>query len=401
MLLSLEPFGDQSALQRRIDDLKQARVATRLVFFLAGSGLAAWAPLVPFAKLRTGIDEATLGLLLLSLGLGSILAMPIAGFLVSRNGARPVIMLAAATLLVALPALTMVSDVTLLALVLLLFGAGVGSVDVAMNIQAIEVEKQSGVSLMSGFHGLFTLGSIFGAGGVTLMLANGLSPTLATCAISAATLAMLVATYPNLLTRSAQAKAARKGFAWPSGALLALAVLSFAAFLAEGVILDWSALFLVEKHEMNPAYGGLGYAVFAVAMTAGRLAGDRIVERFGGIKTIVLGAAVAALGYGWVVFAPGPVWSLVGFAAIGLGASNIVPVFFAAAGRQDHDAGMSISTITSFGYAGILAGPAIVGLIAQLSGLQSAFLAMAIVMAAIGLAGPAAVRFSSKRRVRI
>lgn len=264
-------------------ELKKAKIATRLIFLLAGAGLAAWAPLVPFAKIALGVDEATLGMLLLCLGLGSITAMPLAGALVPKLGARVVIAVSACVIIVALPLLTLAQSVPQLAIGLALFGAGVGAVDVAMNIHAIEVEKRSGVSLLSGFHGLFTLGSIFGAGGMSLMLIVGLNSTIATVVLSISMLCLLSLSFPHLMAETAEpTKRKDTRFALPGARPIVISLLCFLAFLAEGVVLDWGALLLIDQHQLDPGYGGLGYAAFAVAMTAGRLTGDRVVTRFGG-----------------------------------------------------------------------------------------------------------------------
>ncbi|WP_156385749.1 MFS transporter [Devosia sp. Root685] len=373
-------------------ELKKAKIATRLIFLLAGAGLAAWAPLVPFAKIALGVDEATLGMLLLCLGLGSITAMPLAGALVPKLGARVVIAVSACVIIVALPLLTLAQSVPQLAIGLALFGAGVGSVDVAMNIHAIEVEKRSGVSLLSGFHGLFTLGSIFGAGGMSLMLIVGLNSTIATVVLSISMLCLLSMSFPHLMAETAEpTKRKDTRFALPGARLIVISLLCFLAFLAEGVVLDWGALLLIDQHQLHPGYGGLGYAAFAVAMTAGRLTGDRVVTKFGGGVTALVGGLLAAAGYVWVVVSPDPTTALIGFATIGLGASNIVPVFFSAAGRMDGSgSGMALSMVTSFGYAGILVGPAVIGFMAEWLGIGTAFLAMAIIMLAISAIGPAA-----------
>ena len=174
--------------------------STRIVFFIAGFGMAAWAPLVPYAKERAELNDGVLGLLLLCLGAGSMVAMPVAGALAARFGCRSVIVVSSALLCLSLPLLAIVSSLPLLVASLLVFGAAVGSMDVTMNIQAIIVERASRRTMMSGFHGLFSLGGIAGAAGVAGLLWAGASPLAAMlCVVGGIALALAMAC-PNLLS---------------------------------------------------------------------------------------------------------------------------------------------------------------------------------------------------------
>ena len=176
------------------------------MFFIAGFVMAAWAPLVPFAKARAAIDDGVLGLILLCLGVGSIVTMPLAGALAARFGCRLVITASAVLLCLTLPLLATVAGPPLLVAAVLVFGAGVGALDVAINIQAIIVERASGRAMMSGFHGQFSLGGIAGAAGVTALLGAGSSPLAATLCVSAAILVLLVMAAPYLLPYGAQTR---------------------------------------------------------------------------------------------------------------------------------------------------------------------------------------------------
>jgi predicted MFS family arabinose efflux permease len=362
------------------------QLSTRLVFFIAGFGMAAWAPLVPFAKARVGIGEGTLGLLLLCLGLGSIAAMPIAGALAARFGCRRVIGASVVLLCLTLPLLAAVSSPPPLVAALALFGAAVGSLDVAMNIQAIIVERDSGRAMMSGFHGLFSLGGIAGAAGVTALLGVGASPFLATLAVIVIVGVVLAMAAPHLLRYGSK----RQGpaFALPHGVVLFIGVLCFVMFLTEGAVLDWSAVFLVSVRDMEPSYAGLGYAAFASTMTVGRLLGDRIVRRFGGARIIVIGGMCAAAGFALATLAPSWQAALLGYALVGAGCSNIVPVLFTSVGRQTvMPEDVAVPAITTLGYAGILAGPAAIGFIAHAASLPAAFLVVALSLVGVAASG--------------
>jgi predicted MFS family arabinose efflux permease len=360
------------------------QTATRIAFFVAGFGMAAWAPLVPFAKARTGVEEGALGLLLLCLGAGSIISMPIAGALAGRYGCRIVLLVSSLLICLTMPLLATASAMPILFITLFVFGAGVGSADCVTNIQAVIVERASGRTLMSGFHGLFSVGGIVGAGGVAAFLSLGAAPlTAILCVIIAIIVAMIFAA-PNLLPYGSQGDG--PAFAVPHGVVLFIAVLCFIVFLAEGAVLDWSAVFLTSVHRADPAYAGLGYAAFATTMTIGRLAGDMIVRRAGSTNIIIYGGLCAAAGFAIATF--GSAWEagLVGYALVGAGCANIAPILYTAVGRQtlmpEHLAVPAISTI---GYAGILAGPAVIGFVAHGSSLSTAFLMVAALL--VGVAG--------------
>ena len=362
------------------------QISTRIAFFIAGFGLAAWAPLVPYAKARAGLDEATLGLLLLCLGAGSILAMPIAGLLATRFGCRNVTIGGTLLICLALPLLATASSIPLLIATLFIFGAGLGVVDSTVNLQAVIVERASGRNMMSGFHGLFSVGGIAGAAGVSALLALGLSPLWAIAVVIVLILGALAKAAPHLLPYGSESSG--PAFAIPHGVVLFIGALCFIVFLAEGAMLDWSAVFLTTEKSMGDAYAGLGYAAFALTMTAGRLFGDTVVKRLGPTRVIVMGGLFAALGMGLATLAPGWEVALLGYALVGVGCSNIVPVLYSAVGKQtvmpEH---IAVPAITTLGYAGILAGPAAIGFIAHASSLSAAFLLITALLVAVAISG--------------
>lgn len=364
-------------------DRAETRLATRLCFFAAGFAMACWAPLVPFAKANVGVGDGELGLLLLCLGIGSVVAMPLTGWFSARIGAKPMILTGGLGMVLTLPALALAGSAPALGLALLLFGASLGTIDVAMNVHGIEVERAAGRPLMSGFHGMFSVGGFVGAGGMTLLLSAGLAPLPSTLVGSALTLAAILVAGPRLLE-------ARGGepvpFVLPHGIVLLLAGLSAITFLVEGAILDWSALLIVGKGLVGAAQGGLGYMLFAIAMTVGRFSGDRIVARVGGFRILVAGGLLTIAGFALLLTAPWTPMALAGFVLIGLGASNIVPVLFSLAGRQTAmPEGLAVAAVTTAGYAGILLGPAAVGFVAHSASLPAAFWLLALLIALVPL----------------
>ena len=362
-----------------------AQTATRLAFLVAGLAIAAWAPLVPYAKARLGVSDGALGLLLLCLGAGSTIAMPIAGALCGRIGCRQVLLAGTALACIMLPPLAILSSIPLMAAALFLFGAGVGSIDCAVNVQAVLVQQAAGRPLMSGFHGLFSIGGIAGAGATSLLLGWGVTPLQATLLAAVLAAALIIAARPGLLPTPAPEPGAF--LVLPRGPVLLLAALCFIMFLTEGAMLDWGALFLTTERGVAESHAGFGYAVFAGVMTIGRLTGDRVVQRLGGRRVTALGASLAAAGLLLAVLAPSWQAALVGYALVGAGCSNIVPVLFSAAGRQtampEHAA---VTALTTLGYAGILTGPALIGFAAHATSLTTAFLALAAALLAVALA---------------
>ncbi|AZC32202.1 MFS transporter [Pseudomonas chlororaphis] len=372
--------------QQQISPGRLEQMATRIAFFIAGFGIAAWAPLVPYAKARAGLDEGTLGLLLLCLGVGSILAMPIAGVLAGRFGCRRVMAAGSLLICLALPLLATVSTVPLLIAGLFMFGAGLGTVDSTVNLQAVIVERASGRPMMSGFHGLFSLGGIVGAAGVSAMLGLGLSPLGATLVVVALLVVALLKAAPHMLPYGSQSSG--PAFAVPHGVVLFIGCLCFVVFLAEGAVLDWSAVFLSAERQVDAAYAGLGYAAFALTMTVGRLTGDTIVHKLGAKRVIVMGGSVAAAGLLLATLAPAWEAALVGYALVGVGCSNIVPVLYTAVGKQTlMPEAIAVPAITTLGYAGILAGPALIGFIAHGSSLSIAFGLIAVMLIGVAASG--------------
>ncbi|MDR6530217.1 putative MFS family arabinose efflux permease [Caulobacter rhizosphaerae] len=349
-----------------------ARLSTRLSFLVAGFSIASWAPLVPFAKARLAVDDGAMGLLLLCLGLGSVVAMSATGALSARHGSRPIIIVGGLGVAVFLPLLAMAASPLALGAALVVFGAALGSLDVAMNIQAIDVERASGRPLMSGFHALFSIGGFAGASAMTFMLSLGAAPTVAALVNGVLMLAAMGLAAPRLLR--AKGDPAGPLLVVPRGPVLLLSALAAATFLAEGAMLDWSALLITQAGLVSVARGGLGYMLFALAMTAGRLVGDMTVARLGDLAVLRWGGGLAVLGFLVLLVAPIAWIGLAGFALIGLGAANIVPVLFRLAGAQQAmPAAQAISALTTIGYAGILVGPAGLGAVAKAVGLGGAF----------------------------
>lgn len=362
--------------------ITRQKKSTRFAFFIAGFGMAAWAPLVPYAKARADLSEGTLGLLLLCLGLGSMISMPIVGALAARYGCKRLITIAALVVCLTLPLLTVVSSLPLLALVLFIFGAGVGSIDCVVNMQAVIVERNAGKTMMSGFHGLFSLGGVLGAVSVSAMLAVGLSPLTATLFVVAVLLVALYLAAPHLLSSGVESFG--PPFAVPHGVVLFIGLICFVVFLTEGAMLDWSAVFLIESKHLSSEHSGLGYAAFACTMTLGRLTGDLLIKRFGSSNVVFFGTLSSAFGLAIAILIPGMIAALIGFMLVGIGCANIAPVMFSMAGRQTvMPESAAVPAISTMGYAGILMGPAFIGFIAHATALTFALIVVAVLLVCV------------------
>jgi len=355
------------------------KTATRTIFFVAGLVTATWAVIVPFARFNTGVNEGVLGTLLLCLGFGAMAAMPVTGMLTTRYGCRRVIIAAAIVIMLSMPFLAFVSTPLLLGISLFVFGTGIGVTDCAMNVQAILVEKKAQRPLMSGFHGMYSVGGIAGAGLMTGLLSSGLSILSSTLVLITLVLLLLLLSFRQLLPYANPSEG--PAFAVPKGTVLILGLICFIIFMAEGTVLDWSAVYLVDSRNVAESLGGLGFAAFATAMTAGRLTGDYIVARLGALAVVLAGAVAAMAGF-VIIICSTPVWLLLtGYLLIGIGCANIVPVMFSQTGRQKSmPQTVAVPAVTTLGYIGVLAGPAIIGYIAHHSTLEHGFIFVIVLL---------------------
>ena len=360
--------------------------AARAFFFIGGFGTATWAPLVPLLRERLMVGDDVLGMLLLCIGVGSLLTMPLSGALAMRLGCRRVVMTASILFAAILLLVSCVDALSLAVPIVLIFGAVMGCIDVVVNIVAVLVEKGIGRRIMSGMHAFWSLGGFAGAGlyGVWVGLL-GLTPFQST-AIAAGLILLLTAVYGRYLIPYGGGGGAL--LALPRGIIVFVGMTAFIAFLSEGAVMDWGGVYLTTVRGMDLALAGTGYSVFSAAMLTMRFLGDRVVQRIGALPVAVGGALLAFGGILFVMFAPVDALLYVGFFAIGIGSANIVPVFFSLMGRQNvMPVSAAVSAVSTMGYLGILAGPAAIGFVSSLTTLQTAFAmlaALSILQATIG-----------------
>ncbi|MDT7840424.1 MFS transporter [Streptomyces justiciae] len=361
--------------------LRAARAATYVYFVLCGTLMGTWVVQIPAIEERVGISHATLGGLLVVLGLGAFVGMQVAGPLTDRLGARIVVpaggVLCGATLI--LPGLA--HDPWTLGGALLVFGLCNGCLDVSMNAHAVHVEKAYGRPVMSGFHATFSVGGVLAALAGAGAASAGLPPAAAMTAMGAAGVAIALIAARALLPAAASPEAPTES-GRATGRVWLLAVLALMVMLCEGAANDWSALHLKDVLGASAGTAAFAYGTFAAAMTIGRLLADRLSARFGSLAILRHGAAMAAVGITLVALGPWLWAAFTGWALFGLGLSGCVPQLFSAAGHTaPAAAGANVSRVAGLGYVGMLAGPAVIGWLTHLLALNHTFILLTLLCA--------------------
>lgn len=352
---------------------RATQMATRAVFFIGGFGTASWAPLVPLLKERLGIAEDVLGMMLLCIGIGSLLMMPLSGAAAMRLGCRRVLTAGSIVFAMLLLCLSQVGEIHLAVPLLLLFGATMGTIDVVVNIQAVIVEKAAGRRLMSGMHALWSVGGFAGAGIYGIWVGTlGLTPFVSTVIAAGIMAAIILFVSRWLLPYGGDAGG--KLIALPHGIVTFVGIISCIAFLCEGAIMDWSGVFLTQVRGLDLSLAGTGFTVFSLAMLTMRLLGDWLTQKIGQ-KTVVLGGSMLAfLGFVLIITMKLQILLYLGFFLVGIGCANIVPVFYSLLGKQHvMPVSLAVPAVSTLGYLGVLMGPAAIGFIAHQTSLYAAF----------------------------
>ncbi|TXI04861.1 MAG: MFS transporter [Pseudorhodobacter sp.] len=358
---------------------RRARWAVAAMFAANGLAMGAWAPQIPPLMPRHQIGEAVLGLVILCLGLGAVAAMLVSGRLIARFGGRLVLRGFAFALIPTLPLIVLAPSLPLLVLAALLFGAIAGSLDVAMNAAAVQVERRLGRAIMSVSHGFWSLGGFIGAGAGGWIMAQW--GAMAQALIVAGVIAVLVGVAARFLLQDEVAMAQAegpKGFLPRDPGLWLIGLLALFCMVPEGAVMDWAAVYLGQELGADTFRAGLGFAVFAGAMAVMRFSGDMVRNRLGAVKTLRISGLAGAAGLLIAALAPTELVALAGFALAGLGVANLAPVMYSAAGNHPGlPSGVAISAVTTVGYAGILVAPAVIGFIAEHIGFRITYAALA------------------------
>ncbi len=351
--------------------------AVSALFFANGMSTGAWAPQIPLLLPRHQITESTLGLLILFFGVGAVGAMLGAGRLIATYGSRSIARAFALALVPCLPLVVLAPNLPILALTLVLFGGFLGTMDVAMNANAVAVEARLGRAVMSSFHGFWSLGGFFGAGAIGWLVARTDALTGALAAATICLTLILLAT-PFIIeddNRKAATDATPHDALIPRDlGLILLGMIALFSMVPEGAVMDWAAIYLQKEMGATQAASTLAFAFFSAAMATVRFAGDAVRNRFGAVRTLRGSAVIAAFGLGLALIAPTAPLAIAGFAFAGVGVANMIPVIFSAAGNYPGLApGTAIAFVTMLGYSGILVAPFSIGYFAEHFGFRITF----------------------------
>ena len=366
-------------------DVRRARGAVTAIFFLNGLLFGAWAARIPAIRDRLALSDGELGLALAFLPVGAIIAMPLAGALAARAGSRRATRAAFALACTTIGVVAFAPSLAAFAALAFALGVGMGSLDVAMNVHGVTVERRYGRPILSSFHAAFSLGGLAGAALGALAAGAGLDARAhLALAAGVAAAAGLTASRRFLPGSADAAPSSQPVFARPPRRLWALGALAFACLMIEGASADWSGVYLKEDLGVGAGFAALGFTAFSVTMTAGRLVGDRLVEAAGPLRVVRTGGLVAAAGFGLALLAGRPGAALAGFACLGAGMASIVPIVFRAAGQVPGlAAGVSLAAVSTFGYLGFVVGPPLIGGVAELAGLPPALGALVVLAVAV------------------
>lgn len=348
----------------------KARWAVFIVFLLHGMLVGSWTPHVPLAKDRLDVGPAVLGLALLAIAGGAVLAMPIAGALINRFGSARMILLTGLLFAVAFLGPTLAPNFWTFVVTGLFLGAGIGSLDVAMNSHGLAVEKALKRPILSGLHGAFSIGAMLGAfAGAGLI--DRFGPLVQVFTVVAVFLIGILICVQYLLPSSVDRGLGGSHFAFPTAATIVLGSLCFLALLVEGSVMDWAAILMRERFLLDAGVAALAFGFYQGGMAASRLGGDFLRHKFGSVNVVVTSALLAAVGTGLALIGPTTWLTFLAFVVGGVGIGNVAPMLFAGGGRLEPDApGRGIAAVTSMGYAGFLTGPPLIGFAAQLTNLQ-------------------------------
>ena len=405
--------------------LALARWGVGLIFFVNGAAFASWVSRIPALRAGLGLSDGALGSVLLAMSCGVLLSFPLAGKGAQLLGSRQLALASGVALLVMLPMPFLIGIVPSLVLVLLEVGAALGTMQVAMNVLAVDVQARVARPIMSSLHGAWSAGGLTGAGIGSLAAHAGIAPLAHLAGVAVAlggvlVLALLLLSQARLPARAGAASAPpRPSMSFRRGGdrvLAGLGVICFCAFLTEGALADWSAVWLHERAGASESLAALGYAVFAGAMTTMRMLGDRLLEIFGSVRLLRLLTALASMAFAGALVLARVDTAMVAFLLLGLGMATVVPTAFAAAGRRadalaggaagEVSAARAVALLSGFGYTGLLLGPPAIGWLAQATSLTWALgllvLLVAVIVGLVPLLGEqrrrAAVRLLTHER---
>lgn len=358
------------------------RIAVGSVFFLFGMCFASWASRIPAIQQQLELSETTLGLVLIALPMGSMLSLPLAGWLTAKAGSRKIVIIAALLYSLALVSLGLVQNVLPLMLGLFIFGLSGNLLNISVNTQAVRVEALYKRTIMASFHGIWSLAGFTGALIGSYMMGMNVFPFQHFLLIFLLSVIMLLISSRYLIREDNQKNDHQPLFAKPDKSLINLGIIAFCSMICEGAMVDWSGVYFKKVVMADGAWLGAGYTAYMCTMAAGRFVADWLTLRLGIKRVLQFSGVLTASGLLIAVLFPNLVTAIAGFLLVGLGVSSVIPLVYSAAGKSKVlSPGVALAAVSSIGFLGFLCGPPIIGLVAGATSLKISFL----IIAAMGL----------------
>ena len=358
---------------------RKYRIATSVFFFIAGLTFSTWASRIPAIQTKLHLSDAGLGGVLFALPAGLMTSLPVSGWLVSRFGSRPMVIVG--SVFYPLILLILGSSTSVLQLVLSLFSFGImgNLINIAMNTQAVGVETLYGRSVMASFHGLWSLAGFTGAVIGTFFVSRGLPPIIHFSIVSGLCVLLVILSYKFTLPHDIGHRQRQKAFVKPDKKILLLGMIAFCCLVNEGAMSDWSGVYFKNIVKAPASLITLGYVAFTSTMALGRFLGDSLVTKFGVKRMLQISGSVITTGLLLAVIFPYLATATAGFFLVGFGVSSVVPIVYGLAGKSTTmSAGAALAAVSTIGFLGFLIGPPLIGFIAQAISLRWSFTLIAI-----------------------
>lgn len=362
-----------------MNSLKKRRIALGSLFFFLGLCFASWASRIPEIQTKFDLSEGQLGTLLLCLPLGSMLGLPLAGWLVHQYGSRVVIVWGGMVYALILPLIGWSPMIWMIVPVLVLFGLMGNVMNIAVNTQALSLEDAYGKSILASFHGLWSSAGFVGAGiGAGMILLN-FNPTMHFLVITSLSFLILFLAKPLIVKETKAGDSGGLVLKKPDDLLLRVGMISFLGMMCEGCMFDWSGVYFKKVILADPSLVATGYVVFMGAMASGRFLSDRLTARFGKVQIIRYSGFLIFSGLILAVVLPNYWVATLGFLMVGFGVAAIVPLSYSIAGRSKiYSPGVALAIVSTIAFFGFLLGPPLIGFIAELLSLQASFALIAL-----------------------
>jgi MFS family permease len=374
---------------------RRTRVMVAIFFFVSGFGFYTWASRIPTIQQELHLNEAQLGAVLFALPIGLMGTLPVTGMLLSRFDSRKIMMIGAVSFNLMLCAIGFATRSWELALVLVCFGSSRNLMNISANAQSIGVQSLFERPIIARFHGVWSLAGFGGAALGSLMVSFSISPAWHFLVVGVLLTAVCWYAYPGSLPQQPAPRERRPWFALPDKTLAKYGLISFASMACEGTMIDWSGIYLQKAVHTSREVATLGFTIYMIAMTLGRLTGDRVTNRYGIRTMLTYSGCLIGLGLLIAVLLPYPLTAVLGFILTGFGVSCVIPMVFSMAGKSEGmSSGSAIAAVSTVGYIGFLIVPPLVGSVAQLAGLRSAY----AMMAAFGILITVLVQFTLDSR---